>query len=365
MRTEYYTVSFTDGEIVGGVDGDSDVFAEVAELIRGGAPVAFPTETVYGLGANAFDEQAVARVFAAKGRPADNPLIVHVADRQQLDLITMTPNEWEQRLMAAFWPGPLTLVLPVKPGVLPGNVTAGLDTVAVRQPAHPVALTLLQACGVPLAAPSANRSGKPSPTTALHVKDDLDGMIAAILDGGPTEVGIESTVIRCTADEVHILRPGTVTAEQLEQALPGIRVAVVADLHNHNDLHVADYIPPSPGMKYAHYAPKGELLVVEANNHHEWLRWVSARLQEAKSQGHRTGLLAFADKDGGGVADVVVVAGDAAHPETVARALYDALRTFDREQVTFIIAETCPATGVGAAVMNRLLKAAGHRFLRI
>ena len=365
MRTMFYTVPCTDGGNVGGVDGDSDVFAEVAKVIRGGAPVAFPTETVYGLGANAFDEQAVARVFAAKGRPADNPLIVHVADRQQLDLIAMTPSEWEQRLMAAFWPGPLTLVLPVKPGVLPGNVTAGLDTVAVRQPAHPVALALLQACGVPLAAPSANRSGKPSPTTALHVKEDLDGVIAAILDGGPAEVGIESTVVRCTTDEVHILRPGAVTAEQLAKALPGIRLVLVADIQKQNERDTVDYVPPSPGMKYAHYAPEGELLVVEAEHHDEWLEWASARLQVAKSEGHRTGLLTFSDHDGGGVADVVVVAGDAAQADTVARALYDALRTFDREQVTFIIAETCPATGVGAAVMNRLLKAAGHRFLRI
>ncbi|MEK8133105.1 L-threonylcarbamoyladenylate synthase, partial [Paenibacillus filicis] len=230
---------------------------EAAEALRRGGTIAFPTETVYGLGADARSDAAVAAVFTAKGRPSDNPLIVHIADRSQLAELTAPPEEAVSLLMDAFWPGPLTVVLPVREGVLSPLVTAGLSTVGIRVPDHPVARALIAASGCPVAAPSANRSGRPSPTEAGHVLHDLAGRIAGIVDGGPAGVGLESTVVELRGDTLYVLRPGGVTAAQLRRVLPaGVHVQEAAESV------AAAETPRAPGMKYAHYAPRGRLTIV-------------------------------------------------------------------------------------------------------
>ena len=227
---------------------------EAAKYLANNEVIAFPTETVYGLGANAKSEEAVRKVYEAKGRPNDNPLIVHVASESQLDELVTEISPLAKRLMKEFWPGPLTLILKRKPGQLASSVTAGLDTVAVRCPSHPVALRLIEASGLPIAAPSANTSGKPSPTTAKHVQDDLDGRIAGIVDGGATGVGVESTVLDCTVEVPVILRPGGVTREQLELMIGPVKEEVA--------LSKKDETPKAPGMKYTHYAPESTVTLV-------------------------------------------------------------------------------------------------------
>ncbi|MEO3947204.1 L-threonylcarbamoyladenylate synthase [Gorillibacterium sp. CAU 1737] len=361
------------------VDPGHPAIREAADKLRQGEPVAFPTETVYGLGADAGNTEAVERVFAAKGRPADNPLIVHIADREQLVGLTAEPNELSKRLMDAFWPGPLTLILPVMPGAVSPRVTAGLSTVGVRMPDDPVALALIRASGRPLAAPSANRSGRPSPTRAEHVLDDLSGAIAGVVDGGATGVGVESTVVEAGTAGVHILRPGGVSAEDLRRALPGIAVTVAGEMNAGADPLTAasanqppgaaapeTEAPKSPGVKYKHYAPKGALTLVTAREEGARTAWINAELARRKAQGERTGVLAAEERAARyPAADAVVVFGREAEPQTFARGLYDALRRFDEAGVTFILAEAVDEAGIGAAVMNRLRKAAGGRVIRL
>jgi len=358
---------------------------EAAECIRRGEPVAFPTETVYGLGGDAGDTAAVERVFAAKGRPADNPLIVHIADRAQLAGLTAAPpDETARALMAAFWPGPLTLVLPVRPGAVSPRVTAGLATVGVRMPAHPVALALIAAAGCPLAAPSANRSGRPSPTRAAHVLDDLAGLIAGVVDGGATGVGVESTVAECLpGGRIHILRPGGVSAEALRAAVPGAVVTAAGEAAAGADPQAAAAAersggarpaaasaepagaPKAPGMKYTHYAPKGRLTVVLADDPALRAGWINRELARRKAEGERTGVLAANERLAAYAADVAVAYGPAGDPAAYARGLYDALRRFDEAGATYILAEAIGEDGIGAAVMNRLRKAAGGRVVRV
>lgn len=347
---------------------------EAARWLREGKRVAFPTETVYGLGADARSAEAVAGIFAAKGRPSDNPLIVHIADRSQLGDLTDADrlDETSRRLMDAFWPGPLTLVLPAKPGAVAANVTAGLPTVAVRMPDHPVALRLIEAAGCPVAAPSANRSGRPSPTRASHVLADLDGLIDGIVDGGPTGVGVESTVVEVVDGVVHVLRPGGVSAEELRRVAGRVeaRGELSAALARSGEgrpssgqLAEEEAAPKSPGMKYAHYAPRGRLTVVSGDSPDRISAWIREQLRKASAEGERTGVLTFEEhcEQYGSEADVVVTAGSLKSPETVARNLYGALRSFDEQNVTVIYAEALEEEGIGLAVMNRLLKAAGHR----
>ena len=250
-----------------------------AELLRKGELVAFPTETVYGLGANAFDSEAVRNIFAAKGRPADNPLIVHVWSRDQLAGICEVPPLAE-KLMDAFWPGPLTLLMPRKPQI-PLVVTASLPTVAVRMPSHPVAAALLKACNVPVAAPSANRSGKPSPTAAKHVMEDMEGRIPLILDGGNCEVGVESTVLDISGEVPCILRPGGITKGMLEQVLPRVDVAgsVLRPLQPGEKAL-------SPGMRYKHYAPAGVVTLVEGEER-QVVAACRALYKQAEAEGKR------------------------------------------------------------------------------
>ncbi|WP_248929360.1 L-threonylcarbamoyladenylate synthase [Paenibacillus hamazuiensis] len=335
---------------------DGQAIREAAGLLREGQTVAFPTETVYGLGADATNTEAVQAIFTAKGRPSDNPLIVHIAHRSQLDGLVLPYDETVCRLIDAFWPGPLTIVLPARPGVLSPLVTAGLDTVGVRMPAHPVALALIDAAGCPVAAPSANRSGRPSPTRAEHVREDLGGRIGGIVDSGPTGVGLESTVVAVSGGGVHILRPGGVTAAALRAALPGAHVEDSA-----REVQPGE-APRSPGMKYTHYAPQGRMVVVQGASEAAVVARMRQELAQAKAAGETTGALAFTGAAAQLDADCVLESGRGL--EQLAHRLYDALRRFDEEGVTFIVAQGCPEEGLGAAIMNRLRKAAGGRVVQ-
>ncbi|GAB6927600.1 L-threonylcarbamoyladenylate synthase [Paenibacillus sp. JCM 10914] len=340
---------------------EQQALQEAGAVLAQGGTVAFPTETVYGLGADAGNTEAVERIFVAKGRPADNPLIVHISKLSQLEGIVAHVNETEQTLMNAFWPGPLSLVLPVKEGAVSPRVTAGLDTVAVRMPDHPVALALISAAGCPLAAPSANRSGRPSPTLAGHVLEDLTGVIDGVLDGGPAGVGVESTVVQAGPDgAVTVLRPGGVTAEQLATVAASVRLdPALARAAGETDSPA----PRSPGMKYTHYAPKGAMCVVQGRDAGAVSARMAAELAAAARRGEVTGVLSYDEHIAPYRADVAISLGSLAAPEEAARRLYAGLRRFDEEGVTFIVAEACPEQGLGAAVMNRLLKAAGHHII--
>ena len=322
---------------------------EGGAVLRQGGLVAFPTETVYGLGANAWDGVAVEGIFAAKGRPGDNPLIVHIAQKESIeDLVREVPRQAEV-LMEAFWPGPLTVILPVSERV-PVQVTAGLDTIALRVPDHPVALGLIRAAGVPVAAPSANTSGRPSPTTARHVMEDLEGRIEMIIDGGATGVGVESTVIDLTTSTPTVLRPGGITLEALRIILPKVEV-LPPGLTAQEEASP----PRSPGMKYTHYAPKAPLYLVEGHKS-EIADRIKAMATEYSHQGRRVGILTYGDTDYSPYGQAIQ-AGHRHQPETIAASLYAALRTFDQLEVDVILAEGVEEEGIGLAIMNRLRKA--------
>nr|WP_307585763.1 L-threonylcarbamoyladenylate synthase [Paenibacillus wynnii] len=366
---------------------DQRDIAEAAAMLRNGGTVAFPTETVYGLGADARNTQAVEAVFAAKGRPSDNPLIVHIADLDALDELVTEVHPVAVALMEAYWPGPLTLVLPLRPDVLSPLVSAGLDTVGVRIPDHPVARALIRAAGCPVAAPSANRSGRPSPTLASHVMDDLTGYIGGVLDGGAAGVGLESTVVQVQPDgSVSVLRPGGITAEQLSavsgagtvdstsaEALDFTRKEAASMPSDAAGLNAADGelpasaadknpAPRAPGMKYTHYAPRGWLGVVRGSSPLRVAERAASLLQAAQLNGEITGLLLFDEHIAlypAVPAACVTSLGSLDSPEEAARSLYAALRRFDEAGATYILAEACPVTGLGAAIMNRLMKAAG------
>ncbi|HJV45248.1 MAG TPA: L-threonylcarbamoyladenylate synthase [Bacillota bacterium] len=327
---------------------------EAVELLKAGEAVAFPTETVYGLGANALSSTAVQKIFQAKGRPSDNPLIVHIANRKQLgELVNRIPAN-AQKLMDAYWPGPLTMIFPLQAGIAP-EVTAGLSSVGIRMPDHPVALKLIEAAGLPIAAPSANRSGRPSPTTADHVWEDLQGRIAGIVDGGPTGVGVESTVLDVTVDPPMILRPGGLSKEQIEE--------VIGPVGMDPGLLSLEEKPKSPGMKYQHYAPKGEMWIVTSPSVEDQVKTIRQLIGQAKEQERRVGVLATEESSlMYPEADLVIACGKREEPETIARNLYDSLRSFDHYDIQYILAESFPTEGLGAAIMNRLAKAAGHRF---
>lgn len=322
------------------VDENKEKIDEAASLLKRGEVVAFPTETVYGLGADATNEDAVSKIFQAKGRPSDNPLIVHVATKEQLFHLVTDVQPYVERLIDTFSPGPITYVLKSK-GKVATNVTAGLSTVAVRIPNHPVALALLSACKLPLAAPSANISGRPSPTTAKHVFDDLNGKIAAILDGGSCKVGLESTVVDCTGERPVILRTGKITEEDLQKVIDINEVEVFT-----NNVEK----PKSPGLKYKHYAPEIPLYLVESNND------LQKVIEEEKHKGNRVGALVSNATKPMIQADEIIAIGT--NEEEFAANLYEALRSFTKEKVDVIICESFPTKNVGKAVMDRLQRAA-------
>lgn len=323
---------------------------DAAHFLRKNEVVALPTETVYGLGGNAESDEAVAKIYEAKGRPGDNPLIIHIADRQQLTRFVADVPPKAEQLMDAFWPGPLTIIFNKKEGVLSEKATAGLATVAVRMPDHPVALALLEVCDLPIAAPSANSSGKPSPTNAAHVLDDLNGKIAGVFDGGATGVGVESTVVDCTEEIPVILRPGGVTKEQLE--------AVVGEVHMDAALTDEAARPKAPGMKYRHYAPNAPLFMVSGTR-----GFLQKLIDEKQREGLRVGVLTTEENVCQYQADLVLACGRRSELETVAAALYETLRRFNQGQVDVIFSEMFPNTGVGNAIMNRLQKAAGNKLI--
>lgn len=321
-----------------------------AGLLKTGKIVAFPTETVYGLGADALNPEAVSQIYEIKMRPADNPLIVHVTGIDQLAELVMEIPDEAAVLAGYFWPGPLTIVLPKKE-LVPDITTAGLSSVAVRVPSHPLALKLIHAAGVPVAAPSANLSGRPSPTTAEHVLEDLAGRIEAVLDGGPSSVGVESTVISLVSNLPALLRPGGVTLEMLENVLG----KKILDLTTSG--HEIRGIPPAPGMKYRHYAPKAPLYLVEGDEAFQRQQMVS--LSEGMiMQGRKVGMLVCEESKELFSAPVVKVLGSRREPQVAAERLFRILREMDALKVDAIVAEGFEERGMGRAVINRLRKAA-------
>jgi len=319
-----------------------------AQAIGYGEIVAFPTETVYGLGADVLNREALLKIFKAKGRPADNPLIAHVNSYDMVQRLVQNIPADAVRLMEAFWPGPLTLVMQKRPEV-PYEMTAGLDTIAVRMPAHPVALALIEACGQPIAAPSANRSGLPSPTTAQDVFSDLGDEIPYIIDGGPCSVGIESTVLDMTSLRPLILRPGIITIEMIRNC---IRSVSNYEYHPQSDEPVK-----SPGVKYRHYAPKAKLVIVSGSEGGV-TRKILDLVSKDIDRGLRPVILCYEESRRHYGADSIVL-GSKYRPETVARNLYWALREVDRRGMDTAYAEALSQKGAGAAVMNRMLRAAG------
>ncbi|EEB73869.1 L-threonylcarbamoyladenylate synthase [Thermococcus sp. AM4] len=329
--------------------GPDERLRVAARLIREGKLVAFPTETVYGLGADALNEKAVRRIFEAKGRPADNPLIIHIAEREWLFELARDIPEKALELAERFWPGPLTLVLP-KGERVPSVTTGGLDTVAVRMPAHPIALELIRLSGRPVAAPSANISGKPSPTDADHVVDDFYGRIECIVDGGPTWIGVESTVLDLTGDVPVLLRPGGLPLEEIEMVVGRVEIhpavkGVEVDLAR------------APGMKYKHYSPNAQVIVVEGSRNAVREK-IDELVREFRGKGLRVGVMATEEHG----ADAFFHLGEST--EDVARNVFRALRELDKAGVDVIIAEGVEERGLGLAVMNRLRKAAGYRVIR-
>ncbi|GAV22194.1 L-threonylcarbamoyladenylate synthase [Carboxydothermus pertinax] len=340
METKILTVNPENPEL--------HIINEASAYIKKGELVAFPTETVYGLGADAFNSAAVLKIFAAKGRPQDNPLIIHIARHEDIYKVAAKVDSRAQRLIEKFWPGPLTLVLPRRAEV-PEVVSAGLPTVAVRLPDHPVAVMLIEAAKTPIAAPSANRSGRPSPTSPEHVLEDLSGKIAAVLAGGSCRIGVESTVLDLTVEPPVILRPGGITPEMLAEVLGEVRHFSPQDLK----------APKAPGMKYPHYAPKAPLYLIKAPD-------IGDSARNYLSQGKKVGLLvsyetrekylkAFKGK--------LLTLGSQSNPSELLHNLYDKLREFDRMDVEIILAETYPEEGLYLALMNRLKKAAAGKFI--
>ena len=320
---------------------DPQSIAEAAGLIRAGELVAFPTETVYGLGADGLNPAALRRIYMVKGRPPDNPLILHIASRDQLCSVAAAIPDAAAVLMEAFWPGPLTLVLP-RAASVPDVATGGLDTVAVRMPAHPVALALIDAAHTPLAGPSANRSGRPSPTTAQHVFDDLQGHIPLILDAGPTVIGVESTVLDVTCTPPVVLRPGGVSREVIEALIGPLQQTGEPGMQRR-----------SPGTRYRHYSPKATVLLLDPDQPEKLRETVAAAIQH----GQRVGCLLHHLDLGDTVPDVTVtrVSGGVAD---YAQALFAALRALDACGVGVILVEAVPEEGIGVAVMDRLRRAA-------
>ena len=356
---------------------------EAAQILRDGGLVAFPTETVYGLGGNALDEKAAGKIYAAKGRPSDNPLIAHVSCAAEVTPLVKYIPEAGKKLMDAFWPGPLTIIFP-KSDIVPYGTTGGLDTVAVRMPVDPVANRLIALAGVPVAAPSANTSGRPSPTTADHVWQDLNGKIEMIIDGGPVGIGVESTIVDVSGDVPAVLRPGAITMEMLKDVLGEVTIdpAILGPM-------AAGVRPKAPGMKYTHYAPHGTLSIVEAAadesanraslhsgikvsynaTEAETLRVaekIKALVNEKESQGYKVAILTTKEhaslyKD----YPNVMIVGEGSKGQTISARLYAALRECDSEQMEYMYSEAFDQNELGGAIMNRLLKAAGHRVITV
>lgn len=336
---------------------DTNKIKEAGDIIARGGLVAFPTETVYGLGADAMDAAASAKIYAAKGRPSDNPLIVHIADIKDLAVVAVDIPEAAYTLAERFWPGPLTMILN-KSGRVPLGTTGGLDTVAVRMPSDPIALALIKASGTYIAAPSANTSGRPSPTLAAHVIEDMCGKIEMILDGGKVGIGLESTIVDLTGDVPMILRPGYITKAMLEDVLGEVTVDA-AILEENAD---KNFRPKAPGMKYKHYAPKGDLTIVEGQPDHV-VETINRLTRKCRAQGQNAAVIATEENMSRYDCGQLFCIGTRANEETIANNLFDILRKMDDLNVDVIYSESFYNGGLGQAIMNRLLKAAGHHVI--
>ncbi len=335
---------------------DPEMIRKAGEILQRGGLVAFPTETVYGLGGNALDEASSAKIYAAKGRPSDNPLIVHIARLEDLALLVTDIPEKALILAQAFWPGPLTMILPKSP-IVPDATTGGLKTVAVRMPSHPAALELIQAAGGYVAAPSANTSGRPSPTTAAHVIEDLDGKIDCIIDGGQVGIGLESTIVDLTGETPEILRPGYISKAMLEEVLG--KVTVDKGLTSEDE----KVRPRAPGMKYRHYAPKAQMTIVEGEED-DVVRTIRELARKDTAAGLKVGIIAAAESAPKYSEGTVREAGTRSDARTIAVHLYALLREFDEMETDRIYSEAFEEGQLGDAIMNRLLKAAGHHVIR-
>ena len=331
---------------------DKDLIAVFASMLASGKTVIFPTETVYGLGANALDEEAVAKIYQAKGRPSDNPLLVHVADKEDVyDLVENIDNR-AKLLMDRFWPGPLTIVFKKK-DIIPARTSGGLDTVAIRMPSDQVARNLIRQAGVPIAAPSANISGRPSPTKPEHIIRDMDGRVDGILVGGSCNYGVESTIVDLSGDVAMVLRPGSITLEMLGEVLG--QVNLDPSLKNKDD----NIRAKAPGMKYRHYAPKAELTIFEGDNDRV-VEKINELAGENERKGLKVGILSSTENEHRYTSGEVVVVGSRCDEHEVAAHLFDVLRHFDHIDVDIILSEGFAEDSFGQAVMNRLIKAAGH-----
>lgn len=337
---------------------DKKVIKRAGDILRAGGLVAFPTETVYGLGGDALNPESSKKIYAAKGRPSDNPLIVHITNMEALEKIVTEIPEGARILSQRFWPGPLTMIFK-KNDIVPRETTGGLDTVAVRMPSNKIAAAMIDAAGGYVAAPSANLSGRPSPTVAKYVIEDMNGRIDMIIDGGDSDVGLESTIVDFTAGEPMILRPGYITKEMLEEAL-STAVSVDKAIIDSN----SKVAPKAPGMKYRHYAPKGELTIVEGSSE-AVTEAVNRYVSEASLAGFKTGVIATEETKSLYRADSVKSVGHAGREDEVAHHLFRILREFDDEGIEKIFSESFADSGLGAAVMNRLLKAAGHKVIKL
>ena len=337
---------------------DTDVMEQAGKLIAEGELVAFPTETVYGLGGDALDPDASRKIYAAKGRPSDNPLIVHIADFDDMKRVAREVPEQAKKLADAFWPGPLTMIV-WKSDAVPEATTGGMQTVAVRMPNHPVALVLIRRSGCLIAAPSANTSGRPSPTEAQHVAEDLSGKIAMILDGGPVGIGIESTIIDLTEEQPMILRPGYITPEMLSEVL---QEEVVID----PGIIAADDTrkPKAPGMKYKHYAPKAEMIIVDGAQD-AVIDKINELTAAKRAEGKKVAVIATDETKDRYDAQVILSMGKRADEDAIAQHLYKILRECDELDVGEIYSECFQTPRIGQAIMNRLLKAAGHTVIHV
>ncbi len=349
MLTQY--VSMTEENI------DEEIIAKAGEILREGGLVAFPTETVYGLGGDALNPESSRKIYAAKGRPSDNPLIVHICRMEDLPHIVQEIPEEAKKLAKAFWPGPLTMIFR-KSEAVPYETTGGLETVAVRFPSNRIASALIAAEGGYIAAPSANRSGRPSPTIARYCREDLDGRVEMIIDGGEVGIGLESTIIDLTEEKPTILRPGYITQKMLDEILGSVdidRTILSADCKEK---------PKAPGMKYRHYAPKGDLTVVEGEPQ-KVAEYINRELQKARENGARTGVICTDETKAMYQADCVKSAGSRSDEEEIARELFRILREFDDEGCEIMFSESFRSQGIGMAIMNRLMKAAGQKIVSV
>ena len=358
---------------------DDGKLMEAAEILRAGGLVAFPTETVYGLGANALNEEAAKKIYAAKGRPSDNPLIAHISKPEELAPLVKEIPEAGRKLMEAYWPGPLTMIFP-KSDIVPYGTTGGLDTVAIRMPSDPIANRMIALAGIPIAAPSANTSGRPSPTTAEHVYQDMNGKIEMILDGGAVGIGVESTIVDVSGPVPMLLRPGAITIEMLRETVGQVEIdpAIQGPM-------AANVKPKAPGMKYRHYAPKADMTLVEGDMD-KVVAYINEQTKKAEAeevisdrvieeinrlakerldQGQKVGIICTEETRDRYPQGMVRSLGFRSKPETIAHNLFAVLREFDDLGADYIYSESFPKDHLGQAIMNRLTKAAGYHILDV